>query len=761
MNLPIANPNNEAPAESNLLRIAFKGRYLLVIGALIGLGVGYLNDARSQPEFSSAAQLMIASKTTAPIPVDGTTKRDTTDIETHAAVLQSPTLIDRAIRDYDLGSLPVASGGNLRGLIRENLKISPRKGSDAILDVSFKCNDSLSCAKVLNGLLDAFQDFHGEMDQNIGEQMLGLVGEANSVLAKQLSEKQQAYDTFREQSPLVARAGNSLNLHQERMMGIEATRARFKLEVNSLEIEIQAIENAFANGMDVNAIRIMSDQISGNRNSTHPDGTHGGLANNTMQHQLMPMLLELQNLEERYGAQHPDVLSLKRQIDLVKELEPGMDDENGTMKLEDFARSDLEAYLSARRAIRDAKAKELASLNSMFEREQKEARALVSFQVKDSALKSDLQRTQKLFDAVVSRLDEVNLTKDHGGYNIQVLASAEPGWVVSPGLTEHLFRGSILGLFGAFGLAYLIVGRDARFNDTKQVRDMLELPIMGTIPRFVQEQADTDVGDSEVAASIQAFHRPKSSIAESYRGIRTGLFFQLQSKRLVQITSPLPGEGKSTLTTNLATSIAASGKTVIVVDGDLRRPRQHKLLGENAGQAEFGLATILEGRATIQESIYQTSVPNLSLMPCGSIPENPGELLVTNTIGDVLQELCDQFDYVLVDSPPMLAVSDPSTIATLVEGVLLTFDIEKTPRHAVMRAREQLQKIEANIVGVVVNQVETRKRGLYGYGNYNNSYYGYGDYHYATKYIEEAEEPKKPLTKAQRRRAERRAKTGV
>lgn len=714
------------------------------------MGLGYLNHIRTTAEYESTAQLLIDSKTDAPIPVDGTsTRNDRADITTHAAVLQSPTLIDRAIRDYDLGALPIAeSPQDLRKMLLDDevLIISPHEESDAILDVAFQCEDPESSSKVVNGLIAAFQDFYGEMEQNTGEQMLDLVREANSVLAVQLKEKQKSYDAFREKSPLIDREGNALNLHQERMLGIEAERADLELEVNALDVEIKAVEKAFASGMNVTAIRMMFEQMTSKNRNVYRNGmTQGGASNVALHNQLLPKLIEYQSLEDRYGADHPDVLAMRRQLDLLNNMAPAVHNGDSTkIDFEDFTRAELEARLAAKRAIRAAKIRELSALNTMFSEEQADARGLIGYQVRYAELKSDLDRTQKLFDSVVSRLDEVSLTKDHGGYKIQVLAYAEPGRDVSLGIVQQLLRGGVLGTLLGCGLAYLLVLRDVRFTDIKEISRVLELPIMGAIPNFDAELAKGKSHDAAVAPSVQAFHRPKSTIAEGYRGIRTGLYFSMTDrKRVVQVTSPLPGEGKSTLTANLAVSMAASGKRVLVIDADLRRPRQHQLLGENI-DSEHGLTSVIEGKSTIANSIFETEVANLSLMPCGRLPENPGELLVSQKMDEMLARVSADYDFVLVDSPPMLAVADPSTIASRVEGVLMTFSLE-TPRHAVLRSRELLQKVNADIVGVVVNRVDNKKESklsMYQYGYYNNAYYGYGEFHYDQGHSQELEKPK-------------------
>ena len=713
---------------STLIRVAYRGRYLIILATLVGLGFGYLNHVRTEPEYQSTGQLLVNSPQSAAIPVDGTmSMREVSEIDAHVAVLQSPMLIDRAIRDYDLANLPVAeSTRDLRKMLLDDeiLQIQPHNEyTETILDISFACADRKASAKVVNGLIAAFQDFYGEMEQSSGEKMLSLIREANDVLEKQLKDKQHTYDVFRQQSPLVDREGNALNLHQERMLGIETERAKLELELNSLNIDIQTVESAFREGKDLNAIRLILERLAGRNGGTRDNLGPSGISNAALHNQLVPKLVEYQALEEKYGPEHPDVQAMRRQLQLLRDLNPAM--AGGKMDFEDFTRAELRTQLVALRSLRTSKLRELESLDLMFDEEQRDARALIGYQVKYAELKSELDRKQKLYDTVVSRLDEVTLTKDQGGYRIRVLEYAEPGKTISPGKLKQIASGGVAGFVLGCGLAYLMVLRDVRFTDIKQISRSLPVPIMGALPSFEEQITSMEVLDERVDPSIAAFHKPKSGIAEGYRGVRTGIYFAMNDdRRIFQVTSPLPGEGKSTLSANLAVSIAASGKSVLVIDADLRRPRQHKLFGLETDSPN-GLASVIAGQSALEESIFETAVTNLSLLPCGRVPDNPGELLVSHRLDEVLKDVGKAYDFVLVDSPPMLAVSDPSTIAGKVEGVLMTFSLE-TSRHAVTRAYEMLVKVNAQVLGVVVNRVKGQKEDRYGMYEYGNAYYGYG-----------------------------------
>jgi len=197
--------------------------------------------------------------------------------------------------------------------------------------------------------------------------------------------------------------------------------------------------------------------------------------------------------------------------------------------------------------------------------------------------------------------------------------------------------------------------------------------------------------------------RPKSMESEAYRGVRAQLMVLTQDKghQVIQITSPNPGDGKSTLAANLAISIAQAGKKVILLDCDFRKPRVHRLF--HIPDPELGLASVTDGQSALADVIRHSDIDRLDLLPCGTRPSNPAELLSSLKFQDVLAELRQLYDFVIVDTPPLLAVSDPRVVAQRVDGVLMVFKITKKIRPQAERAREQLADMGANLLGIVVN----------------------------------------------------------
>jgi len=372
-----------------------------------------------------------------------------------------------------------------------------------------------------------------------------------------------------------------------------------------------------------------------------------------------------------------------------------------------------------------------ASLKLLFEEEEKKARQVLIHLNEDEALSNEIRRKQQNFELAAQRLSEIKLAKDYdsGGYRASVVSPPEGAGKVAPSLSQILPVWVFLGLLGGVGLAYLAEVTDKSFRTPEEIRRRLGLPIIGHIPYTAAAATNGDgAAAGHLDASLLAYHRPTDLEAESYKSLRTALYFSTRGERhkVIQVTSPNMGDGKTTLATNLAVSIAQSGKKILLIDADFRRPRLHRMFGL---AAKVGLASVIQDEAELLDAVQPTAVPNLSVLPCGPRPHNPAELLTSARFKEILEVLRERYDLILVDTPPLLAVSDPSVVASQVDGVLLTIRVSKNGRPAAERARDILATLEVNVLGVVVNGIG--RRGEEGYGATN---YGY---HYQYQYAYE------------------------
>jgi capsular exopolysaccharide synthesis family protein len=216
------------------------------------------------------------------------------------------------------------------------------------------------------------------------------------------------------------------------------------------------------------------------------------------------------------------------------------------------------------------------------------------------------------------------------------------------------------------------------------------------------------------------FHFPNSRLAESYRSIRTSLLLSSadQPVKTMIVTSALPGEGKTVSVANLAVTLAQSGKTVLVVDADLRKPRQHRIFNV---KNTFGLTSYLTDSIEFRKIVKTTAVPNLCLINSGPVPPNPAELLGSDKMAGFVEMLRDKCDYMLFDMPPMLEISDALILGPRVDGMILVVHGDKTSREALKKAREKLDLLKVKTLGVIINNVNIDHHGYH----YKDYYYHY------------------------------------
>jgi capsular exopolysaccharide synthesis family protein len=442
-------------------------------------------------------------------------------------------------------------------------------------------------------------------------------------------------------------------------------------------------------------------------------------------------MVDEQMLLHDLGPQHPKVIAAGKKIEATRDLfyqDIPEDERPKRAKKTDFLTICVEAI---KHEIRSLEAR-IMELDQLFEDERHESRAVTAYELKNENFQKEILRTETLYQGVVKRLDELNILADYGGFKTNVISPPGIGYHVAPKLLQSLLIGAVCGAIAGFGLGYLLERNDKRFHSPEEISEYLRLPIVGHIP-VIHLDSRPIGNNSKIDRSLVAFHKPKSRLAEAYRGIRTSLYFSTRGEqhKLIQLTSPNPGDGKTTLSANLAISIAQSGKRVLLVDADFRRPKLHKLFGV---KPTVGMCSVLTGQTELPDAIQPTEVENLWVLTSGPRPSNPSELLTSRRFEEMLQVLREQYDFVLVDTPPILVVTDPSAVAARVDGVILTFRLTKRTRFEAHRATEQLSSVSANVLGVVVNGVG-KKRGYGGYGGYGGyASRTYDGYQYTSMY---------------------------
>jgi tyrosine-protein kinase Etk/Wzc len=280
-----------------------------------------------------------------------------------------------------------------------------------------------------------------------------------------------------------------------------------------------------------------------------------------------------------------------------------------------------------------------------------------------------------------------------------------------------------LGLFLGVGLAVLLEKLDDSVKSADDLRDQLGISILGMIPA-IKIDRDEQASLGPAIERLVTHADPRSPVAESYRSLRTSLLFARthQDLRTLVLTSPGPADGKSTTVANLAITFAQQGQRTLLIDADLRRAVLDKTFSVPRSP---GLTDAIIGGATIAQAAHPTQVPNLFVMASGNFPPNPSELLGSNAMRKVLAEVREQFDIVLFDSPPLLAVTDAAVLSTMVDGTVLVVRMGSTATEAARRALAQLRAVHGRVLGFLMNDVNYKSSSYYGGYGYGYAYYSY------------------------------------
>src|SRR3990172_9694612 len=326
---------------------------------------------------------------------------------------------------------------------------------------------------------------------------------------------------------------------------------------------------------------------------------------------------------------------------------------------------------------------------------------------------------------------------------LRIVDPAYPaGDPIKPKKRLNLIGGAFLGLFLGWGLALF---KERLDTSVKTMEDLEQLgyTVLANIPvirgkngsksRRIGKEISEEIQAQQIASSLVTHFEPKSAVSEAYRTFRTNIQFAQLDKpvRAILVTSPGPSEGKSTTIANLAITLAQQEIKTVLIDADLRKPVLHSVFGLSR---EKGLTHYLMGKAALEEIIQPAGIENLSLVSCGALPPNPAELLGSQKLKELLERMKAQFEMVLFDSPPAMAVTDAVVLSTLLDGAVLVVSSGQTNRNSLRYATSALKNVGANVLGVVLNKI--RMESLYG------SYHYYHYYHYRAYESEKKSEVK-------------------
>ncbi len=749
----IEPPVTDAPelaTAANIYRIAWQRKSLVILGLVVCLVCGALYYAQKQPVYKSEASIHVIRKTPdlgTGVSLDLATYYMEDYLATHTLIIRSPLIVGMAVQNGELYALQTFKGNAepyaVVNQIIENLTVvrNTREGTNrsSVLDLSFRGPVSEDCASILRHIIEAYRNYLADRYRETAKDVQNKLVEARTILEKDMQVKRENLKDHRRLNPMIDQRMDGRDPRKLMLAAIEDVLSKLVATQIAKETRIRKIEQAMNSDRWQGAQLLLSAELS-HRWGGDQLRSSTSLA---LQEELSKLERERRVRLFQLGENHPDIRTLDQMIIDLRERIAVTSEEQGPGSNDPRAPKDSKGnstgsvILTGLAAIKlelESINEEIATWETKKNLLAAELRRQQDQLLRDDELTDAIEGTKKLFDAICTQIAKFDTSKNMGGYAADLIMPPTQAVRVEPKALTVFTLATFFGLLSGLGFAYLADVTDKSFRSPDEIRRRLNLPVLGHIPPLLSEEEERAKVEGVAGGPdpiLCTYYKPKSRKAEVFRGVRTALYFSTRGEghKVIQITSPNMGDGKTTLSTNLAVSIAQSGKKAILIDADFRRPRIHKVLGVTN---EVGFTSVLTGQCELHEAIQPTAVPGLSILACGPNPPNPAELLTSPRFKELVDELREQFDFVLLDTPPLLVVTDPCVVAPRVDGVLLCIRVARNGRPVAERAWEILTSLGANVLGVVVNGINLFSQGGYGYG-YTYGY-NYGQYDYANSY---------------------------
>jgi succinoglycan biosynthesis transport protein ExoP len=739
----IVHQHDEERHLMDYVRVVYKRRWVAIPVLLAVFTIGVINSYRTTPLYRASTQLLIEKdspkvgdlstifqqqdgwynddfyQTQYKILQSRTLARRTAatmKLDQHPAVregvreVRTPWTVGGAVRGaWGLATSLVGGGSNgpgeparaaqkdpdpymqYAGMVLGSLGITPVRNS-RLVDISMTATNPQLAADLANAHARAY------IEQNL-EYRFSASKDATDWLEAQLAEQRKKVEAsesdlqrYKEQHDAVA-VEDRQNIVVQRLSDLNGAATKAK----TTRIEKEALYN----------------QLRSIQNNNALDSFPAVLANEYIQ-RLKGDLGDLQRqqaqLADKYGDRHPEMVKVRSAI------------QSAEAKLQ----IEIDKIVLSVKSEFDTAAAQERTLVGALEGGKSEALSLNRKGIEFSVLKRETESNRQVYEALLQRTKETGISGELKASNIRVVDSAEvPGGPFLPRRERDLTMAALSGAVLALGLVFLFEYLDNRIKSPQELRAQLNVPFLGMVPSV------------DVSSGTLLHDGVPPNFAEAIRGVRTNVLFSSADEgvRVVVVTSAGPGEGKSLFSSNLSVSLAQAGQRVLHVDADMRRPRVHAIFDM---AQEPGLSNLLVGDCKPSEAIRKTSVLNLCVLPAGMIPPNPAELLGSKRCEEFFATLAQNFDWVILDSPPVLAVADASILANTATGVVFVVGADQTSRQAARAALEQLQAVQAHVIGAVLNRVDLEKNPYYYSAYYRKEY---------SRYYQQAPRPSQPASR--------------
>ncbi|MBN2411866.1 polysaccharide biosynthesis tyrosine autokinase [candidate division KSB1 bacterium] len=752
---------------NDYIRVLYKGRYVIIISFLLVMLITVYYTFTTEPIYEAGAKIMIEEQAgvgESLFDITSMMKKETM-INNQVEILKSRTLAEQVINKLQaseyadqlriLGNLPegVRNKGNLLSSVKKFLKkilmrsadeepseeqifnsivqdlrdvisINPIRNTDMI-EIRISAFSAMEAAYLSNAVASEFVKMNKTQSQAEVRQVKEFLEKQLAQYEKDLSQSEEDLKDYRETAKVVA-----LDEETQKLIG---KLAEFETLYNEAKTDMESARqrlNYIDDQLKRHQVNLDMESIS---SRPYLEELKKQLAEKEaiLQSRIASMIMVGEDEENDFEIQLQ-----KKQIESIKEKFKQEVLKIAASEFVDPAEisgSLVTSKIEVETEIQALQPK-VEELEKILNTYNKQLETLPEKSLKLARLERSAKVKEKIFIMLQEKYQESRITEVGQLGIVRIIDWAKaPDFPVKPKKKVNLILGFLLGIGLGVGIAFVTDYLDNSINTMEDV-ERLQLPLMATIPFIKPEQSNgvmekirpaEDPEAQDINERLITHLKPKSPISEAYRTLRTNITFTAPDnpKQVIMVTSSGPKEGKSTSISNLAITFSHMGTKTLLIDSDLRRPMLHKLFGM---EKQSGLTNILVGKDTLNTAVkHVKSLPNLDILTCGILPPNPAELLGSQQMQNLLLETKEKYEIVLIDTPPIIAVTDSSVLSTMVDGVILVVRSGKSKSEAVIHALEQLNRVEAPILGVILNGIQASNvYGSYYYYNYYHYYYG-------------------------------------
>jgi capsular exopolysaccharide synthesis family protein len=743
---------------SGYLRAFFKGKWIIltvfVASLLISIFIAY-----SQPDvYESTTTLILRNpSSSASVIVSFTTDKDAEDRGNEIQILKSRTLSEEVAYELvqavyqnpntraDTLEIIKDESGNIAPIdviaarVRNGVDVKLAKGS-TFMEVSFRAKNPSEAALVSRTIVKVYEDRKKKSASKAAtalrvflqeqlEQKRGKLLDSEERLQRYM-EEQRVVAIGEESNRMIERYSDALAKVDEAEVMLNALTASlnaYKQEMTSLEPKLAnaAVQASTENYTKLFQQIIAQKQVERDKILSDPNQDNQNVQ------------LQLQQFDKEI-----DIYKQKLQAEFEQQVKDGY----ANIQYPEYYQEVAKKKLATELEIIGIQSR-LTAYKKLAEEYDKAFLKTPAKNIEFARLQRNAQTYQELYNLLEKRYQEALISEEQTPSGIEVVDLAVPEYnPVAPKRMVTIAFGVVIGLVLGVGIVLLIHGLDQSIHTPEQAEKLgtllATIPVIETFDENLRAKASTNVKVIEgpetesrkIASHLVTHFDPKSSVSEAYRALRTSLLFSRVSTveadgtklgSLFGITSSAPKEGKSTTISNLAITVAQGGQKVLLIDCDLRRPVLHAVFGYNK---EPGITNYLVGRATIDDIIRTSPIRNLDIITSGTIPPNPSELIGSVRMKEFLADMQKRYDLILIDTPPVIPVTDAQIVSTLVDGMIIVISSGVTQTELAKRSKDLILKVGGKIVGLVLNNFDIYNT----YGSYYK-YYRYYNYYYESK----------------------------